>query len=124
MYGTGDDIRLPRETLKDWGFYAQLLWGFRKDWAAGIRFDYASGSGYDVHVNFQTGNVTPLPRNLDPFRDDRYRISPLLVWQPTEFSRFRLQYNYDQFKVLGQGNASSVWLGVEFMLGAHAAHKY
>jgi len=36
IYGTGDDIRLPRETLKDWGFYSQLLWGFRKDWSAGI----------------------------------------------------------------------------------------
>lgn len=119
-----NDIRLPKETLYDWGFYAQLLWGFKKDWAAGIRFEYASGSGYDVHVNGQTGNVEVLPRNLDPFRDDRYRISPLIEWLPTEFSRFRLQYNYDRYKLPGWRDASSVWLGVEFMLGAHAAHKY
>ncbi len=122
--GNQNEIRLPKETLYDWGFYGQLLWGFQKDWAAGVRFEYVSGSGYDVHVNGQTGNVEVLPRNLDPFRDDRYRISPLLLWQLTEFSRFRLQYNYDRYKLPGWHNASTVWLGAEFMLGAHAAHKY
>jgi hypothetical protein len=119
-----NDIRLPKETLYDWGFYAQLLWGFRNNWATGIRFEYASGDGCNAHVDSQTGNVQIVPRNLDPFRDDRYRISPLLLWQPTEFSRFRLQYNYDRFKFLSEGDAHTVWLGVEFMLGAHAAHKY
>ena len=39
-------------------------------------------------------------KNLDPFRDDRYRISPLVSWQPTPFSRIRLQYNYDRAKHL------------------------
>lgn len=121
---SGNPIYLPKETLVDWGLYAQLLWGFKKDWAAGLRFEYATGSGDDLHVNFQTGNVTVLSRNLDPFRDDRYRLSPLLMWQPTEFSRFRLQYNYDRYKLPGWRDASTVWLGVEFMLGAHAAHKY
>jgi hypothetical protein len=121
---SGNPIYLPKETLVDWGLYAQLLWGFKKDWAAGIRFEYASGSGDDLHVNFQTGNVSVLSRNLDPFRDDRYRISPLIEWLPTEFSRFRLQYNYDRYKLPGWRDASTVWLGAEFMLGAHAAHKY
>ena len=124
IFGTADDIRLPRETLKDWGYYAQLLWGFRRNWATGIRFEYASGSGNDVHVDFNTGTVQFISRNSDPFRDDRYRISPQLTWLPTEFSRFRLQYNYDSYKHFGRGDDHSVWLGVEFMLGAHAAHKY
>ncbi len=124
ILGTGDDIRLPHETLKDWGLYSQLLWGFRNNWATGIRFEYVSGSGYDVNVDFATGAVHYVGRNSDPFRDDRYRVSPLLVWQPTEFSRFRFQYNYDRFKLPGWRNAYSFWLGGEFMLGAHAAHKY
>jgi hypothetical protein len=128
VFGTSDDIRLPRETLKDWGFYSQLLWGFRNNWATGIRFEYVSGSGNSVNVDFLTGTVNLLSRNQDPFRDNRYRISPLLVWQPTEFSRFRLQYNYDHNKEVLPGfshrAASSVWLGAEIMLGAHAAHKY
>ena len=124
IFGTGDDISLPRQTLIDWGFYSQLLWGFRRNWIAGIRFEYASGSGNDVQVDFGTGTVQFISRNSDPFRDDRYRISPQLTWLPTEFSRLRLQYNYDAFKYTSPKDAHSVWLGVEFMLGAHAAHKY
>jgi hypothetical protein len=121
-------ISLPSDTLKDWGFYAQLLYGFRKNWAAGIRGEYVSGSGNSVSVDFLTGTATPVSRNSDPFRNDRYRISPLLAWHPSEFSRFRLQYNYDHNSDRLPGfegqNAHSVWLGVEFMFGAHAAHKY
>ena len=128
IIGTIDDIRLSKQVLKDWGFYSQLLWGFRKDWAGGIRFDYASGGGNSVSVNFLSGMVNILHRNQDPFRNNRYRISPLLAWHPTEFSRFRLQYNYDHFSErlieFGRRDAHSVWLGVEFMLGADAAHKY
>jgi hypothetical protein len=121
-------ISLPSATLKDWGFYAQLLYGFRKNWAAGIRGEYVTGSGNSVSVDFLTGTVTPVSRNSDPFRNDRFRISPLLAWHPSEFSRFRLQYNYDHNSDHLPGfegrNAHSVWLGVEFMFGAHAAHKY
>jgi hypothetical protein len=126
--GTNDDILLPRKTLLDWGFYSQLLWGCQHPWAAGIRYEYVSGSGSNVNVDFTTGAVTTVSRNSDPFRGDRHRLSPLLVWQPTEFSRFRLQYNYDHYSVRPSGLDHridhSVWLGVEFMLGAHAAHKY
>ncbi len=125
---TPDDILLPKQTLKDWGFYAQLLWGFRPRWATGVRFEYASGSKDSVDVDFLSGTVDILRRNQDPLRNNRYRISPLLAWHPTEFSRFRLQYNYDRFSKriqdFGGRDAHSVWLGVEFMLGAHAAHKY
>lgn len=128
FFDPGSGISLPGATLKDWGFYTQLLYGFRKNWAAGIRGEYVSGSGNSVAVDFLTGTVAPVNRNSDPFRNDRYRISPLLAWHPSEFSRFRLQYNYDHNSDRLPGfegqNAHSVWLGVEFMFGAHAAHKY
>jgi hypothetical protein len=128
FFDPASGISLPSETLKDWGFYAQLLYGFRKNWATGIRGEYVSGSGNSVDVDFVAGTVTPVSRNLDAFRNDRYRISPLLVWQLTEFARFRLQYNYDHNSESIPGfnhrDFSSVWLGAEFMLGAHAAHKY
>jgi hypothetical protein len=124
--GTADDILLSPKTLLDWGFYTQLLWGFRNTWATGIRYEYATGSGDNVNVDFATGTVSIVPRNSDPFRGDRHRVSPLLVWQPTEFTRFRLQYNYDHHNFSGfdHQNAHSIWLGAEFMFGAHAAHKY
>jgi hypothetical protein len=114
----GDEIiDLPRETLHDWGFYTQILYGFHPGWAAGLRYEYAGGSG--------DGGLELESRDEDPFRCDRHRISPLLAWYPSEFSRFRLQYNYDHSDHLdGDDDAHSVWLGAEFLIGSHPAHKF
>ena len=109
---------LPRDILRDWGLYTQVLYGFRPGWAAGARFEYASGHGDSV-VDGELAS-----RSGDPFRDDRYRASPLLVWQPTEYSRFRLQYNYDDAPHIDGGDAHTVWLGGEVLYGAHPAHRY
>jgi hypothetical protein len=108
------------DTLDDWGFYSQLLWGFRRGWATGLRVEYASGSGDD----FDAEMGTFVSHNDDPFRDDRLRISPLLVFHPSEFSRLRLQLNYDNARHLSKRDAYSVWAGLEFLFGAHAAHAY
>ena len=59
----------------------------------------------------------------DPLRDNRTRISPLLIRQLSEFSRLRLQYNYDKADHVGRAE-HSIWLGVEVALGKHAAHKF
>lgn len=104
---------LPEETLNDRGLYTQILYGFQTGWAAGLRYEYATGSGESVGG-----------RENDPFRDDRRRISPLLTWMSTEFSRVRAQYNFDRADHLPDKEAHSVWLGVEFMYGAHAAHSF
>jgi hypothetical protein len=109
-------ISLPSETLDDWGSFVQVLWGFRRGWSVGIRGEYADGSG---------GNNADLEylRDEDPFRDERRRISPLLVYQPSEFSRIRLQYNWDHADFLEESNdAHGVWLGFEWLFGAHPAH--
>jgi outer membrane receptor protein involved in Fe transport len=118
------DISLPAKTLRDWGLYTQLLWGFRPRWAAGVRYEYASGSGNDVNVDLAGGLAEMVSRNTDPFRDNRHRISPLLVFHPSEFSRLRLQYNYDWAAHLPGRDAHTVWLGAEILYGAHPAHKY
>ena len=59
---------------------------------------------------------------FDVFRGQRTRISPDLTFYPSEFSKIRLQYNYDQGVLFGTGH--SVWLQIEFLLGAHGAHKF
>jgi hypothetical protein len=102
------DVDLPSETLWDYGFYTQLLWGFHKGWVAGLRGDWVSGERGAFYQ--------------DPDRDARWRISPNLTWYPTEFSKLRLQYNYDDRANIGVDH--SVWLQFEFLLGAHAAHKF
>jgi hypothetical protein len=58
----------------------------------------------------------------DPNRLLRWRLSPSLTWYPSEFSKLRLQYNYDDREKMGVDH--SVWLQFEFSLGAHAAHKF
>jgi hypothetical protein len=117
---TGLPAVLGRETVTDWGFYSQWLYGFRKGWIAGFRMDYLTGDTAGYEKMGLTMNGQPL--GSDKLRDERWRLSPNLTWLPTEFTKIRLQYNYDDRRDIGQDH--SVWLQFEFSLGAHAAHKY
>jgi hypothetical protein len=100
-------LTLPSETLKDKGWYAQVLWGIKPRIVAGLRGEAASGNGAAF---------------VSDLRRDQSRISPNLTWYPTEFSKFRVQYNYDNRHELG--NENSLWFQFEFLIGAHAAHKF
>ena len=100
---------LPAETLRDWGFYSQVLWGFKPRWVAGLRGEYADGNSGADDAN-------------EVFRGERTRISPVLTFYPSEFSKIRLQYNYDHGELFGDEH--SIWLQMEFLLGAHGAHKF
>ncbi|MFO1513897.1 MAG: TonB-dependent receptor [Verrucomicrobiota bacterium] len=117
---TGLPAVLSRETVTDWGFYSQVLYGFTKNWVAGLRGDYVTGSlgNYEQLALTLDGN----PVGRDQLRRERWRLSPNLTWYPSEFSKIRLQYNYDNRADLGIDH--SVWLQFEFLLGAHAAHKF
>jgi hypothetical protein len=98
---------LPAERLKDWGVYSQLLWGVKPRIVLGLRGEVVDGDDAAFAVDS---------------RVRRYRVSPNVTWYPTEFSKLRLQYNYDDRE--GIGTDHSLWLQVEFILGAHAAHKF
>jgi hypothetical protein len=117
---TGAPAVLPGETLTDYGFYTQLLYGFMPRWVAGLRFDYVRGERGDYERLSLSRDGEALVRDIE--RAERWRISPNLTWFPTEFSKIRLQYNYDDRKGIGRDH--SVWLQFEFILGAHAAHKF
>jgi len=110
-FEAGEDVAagLPAETLRDWGFYSQLLWGFKPRWIAGLRGEWVDGN---------TGAFD----SEDVFRGQRTRISPNLTFYPSEFSKIRLQYNYDHGEHFGDEH--SIWLQLEFLLGAHGAHKF
>ena len=105
--------RLARETLTDYGFYSQLAYGFRPGWVVAFRGDYVDRR--DV------GQFEELYGN-DPERAGRWRLSPNLTWYPSEFSRLRLQYNYDQRRHIG--NDHSVWMQMDFSIGSHGAHHF
>jgi hypothetical protein len=100
-------VTLPGETLNDDGAYAQVLWGIKPRIVAGLRGEFARGN--------QSAFASELRR-------DQSRLSPNLTWYPTEFSKFRVQYNYDHRNAIG--NDHSLWFQFEFLIGAHAAHKF
>ena len=101
------DIILPEGRLKDRGGYAQVLYGIKPRIVAGLRGDWSYRDD-SIFINAVRGN--------------RFRLSPNVSWYPTEFSKFRVQYNYDDRQ--GLDKAHSLWFQFEFLLGAHAAHKF
>lgn len=103
------ELLLPRRTLNDWGTYAQMLWGFSPRWVAGMRFDYVEGSN---------GNAGD-----DLNRDRRLRYAPSITFYPSEFSKWRLQYNFDDQPDRGRHDHTVV-LQWEFLLGTHGAHSF
>jgi hypothetical protein len=111
--GDGVNDPAPQELLKDWGAYTQVSYGFKKGWVAAIRGDFVD--------RLHRGEYEMIYGD-DPERAQRWRISPNLTWYPTEFSKIRLQYNLDERDDIGIDH--SVWLQVEFLLGAHGAHKF
>ena len=112
VFGDQSVRTLKRERLVDYGFYSQIAYGFRKGWIAALRGDWVDSRRGEYERRF----------GLDPDRAARWRISPNLTWLPSEFSKVRLQYNYDQRHKIGVDH--SVWLQFEFSLGSHAAHKF
>lgn len=108
-FEAGEDINagLSDEVMHNWGTYSQIAWGFKKRWIAGLRGDYVDGEEEAV----------------DPLGFERWRLSPNLTFYPSEFSKIRLQYNYDD--ILKNGSTEhSVFLQFEFLLGSHGAHKF
>jgi len=102
------DGALPSATFDDWGAYLQASWGYKPGHVIGLRVDRVAGDQGDP---------------MDPLLAPRWRLSPAWTWFPTEFSKLRLQYNFDRSDVFSH-DEHSLWLQLEFLLGAHAAHKF
>ena len=57
----------------------------------------------------------------------RSRLSGDVTWYPSEFSKFRLQCNFDKLQsntFLPARDEQSAFLMYEIALGAHGAHKF
>lgn len=94
--------------LSQSGLYSQLIWRFDQQWRTGLRADI----------------ITQDERMPDaPFRA---RASTMLEYNPTEFTRFRLQYNLDHSRLLGESHPllHEVFLQFNLAMGAHGAHEF
>ena len=107
--GVDSAAGLPAETLHDWGLYSQVQWGFCERWVLGLRGEYVTG---DKSVS----------EEATAERLTAERVSPNITWFPSEFSKLRLQYNHTWRE--NAPDEDALWLQFEFMLGAHAAHKF
>ena len=105
------------------GYYLQGVYQFRPEWRVGLRYDRLwSDNRFKVIDN---------PDGLDPRQilhdsglengHDPYRLSAMLDFSRSEFSRLRLQYEYDQSTSKGD----NLWmLQYIYSLGSHGAHQY
>jgi len=108
-----------RTTLDDAGLYSQLLWGFSRPWVVGVRYDRARGER--TAFSLPDGDYAS---SLDALRDSRQRYSAVLSYYPSEFSKLRLQYNYDRAEFRSASDAHSAYVQFEILFGAHGAHKF
>ena len=127
------DAQTPEGTLENWGWYAQLVYRFAKRWNSGFRFGIIDtntpvqeeGEGADAE-----SNLFSLIRAEEGGEEEAmlgllgrtYRISPMLTFNPSEFSRIRLQYDY-----LNQDfaeNQHAIFLQFQYSIGAHGSHPY
>lgn len=99
---------LAADTFDDHGGYLQAVWGPKPGWTVGARLERVGGDVGDDPA--------------DPRFDPRWRASLQASWYPTEYSKIRLQYSRDDRS--SYPDAHTIWLQFEFLLGAHAAHKF
>jgi hypothetical protein len=110
------------------GYYVQAVYQFTRGWRVGLRYDRLESdnrlSNYDGNVG---GGGTPI--DFEEFAEesgfgslnDPERWSVMLDYAPSEFSRFRLQYNRDES--LAQAD-DQIYLQYVVSLGPHGAHRF
>lgn len=145
------DAETLEGTLRDYGFYTQVIYRFAQRWRAGIRFgmtdtrdaiefddDHHDEEHHDedhherAFVNSSASPFAGITNNGDDDHhhgDDQlglfgreYRISPMLTFSPTEFSYIRLQYDYTDQKF--DRSQHAVFLQFMYAIGAHGAHPF
>ena len=103
------------------GWYLQAVYQFTPRWRAGLRYD-ALDSGTPAIGLVESG---ALPAEALPalVPGKPARATAMLDWNPSEFSRWRLQYARDDSRDDGDRD-EQLQLQYLFGIGAHGAHKY
>ena len=100
---------------KQAGYYSELIYQLDRNWRTGIR--YSAITKNDVSLN------PDIP-------DDMYVTSAMVEYHFSEFSRVRLEYNYDsslyteENDALVKNNKNEISLQFNYAIGAHGAHAF
>ena len=95
------------------GFYAQGVYQFIPNWRVGVRYDWLNPGSVDYGANgayLANGSFNP------------QRTAIMLDWTPSEFSRFRVQYQ--QAKLRPDFTDNEIFVQYILTLGAHGAHNF
>ncbi len=109
------DIQEQSKTQE--GLYTQLVYAPDQNWRMGARYD-------TIYTNEALFVEEPLPTT--PYE----RYSAMLEYHFSEFSRLRLQYNYNSslygetLSGYQQADVQSLILSFNLSIGAHAAHNF
>ena len=95
------------------GFYVQGVYQFMSNWRVGARYDWLNPGSVDYGPNgiyLANGSFNP------------QRTAIMFDWTPSEFSRFRIQYQ--QAKLRPDFTDNEIFVQYILTLGAHGAHKF
>lgn len=95
------------------GWYLQGVWQFQPRWRVGLRHDRLDAGSVDYAAN----NAALDRPDFKPRRD-----SLMFDYNPSEFSRVRLQFNRD--RSMREVSDNQVLLQYIMSLGSHGAHKF
>lgn len=113
-YDANGGLRTPALSQQQSGYYSQLVWRFAPQWRTGVRYD-----AIDQNQVLVAGRD-----RLMPYGE---RQTVMLEYNPTEFSRIRLQFArngalFDEDKARRQFD--EVLLQFNMAIGAHGAHSF
>ena len=114
--GTMTDTYSSRQS----GWYLQGVYQFLPQWRAGYRYDQLSAGTTSIGlVDSGALSAADFPV-LNPYNPKRHTM--MVDWNPSEFSRIRLQFARDYSRQNEPDN--QVFLQYIVSLGAHGAHKF
>jgi hypothetical protein len=102
------------------GWYLQGVYQFLPRWRFGARYD-SLDSG-EVTVGLVQQGVLSLADFGTLAAASPSRVSAMFDWNPSEFSRLRLQYAWDEARASVRDQ--QLMLQYLYSIGAHGAHKF
>jgi hypothetical protein len=112
--GTQNGLSYSANDLEDWAWLMEGVYGFAPRWRAGLRYEQAGGDG---------ASFSQL-RSADSARSDRTRLTPMVTFRASEFSKLTFQVNFDDADHLADKTQTSYWLSAEVLIGKHPAHNF
>jgi hypothetical protein len=101
---------------KQSGYYLQSVYQFHPNWRIGYRFDRLAA----LHSTFGAGLTSSQFPILQPYSPQRNTL--MVDFNPSEFSRIRLQYAQDRSRP--DFTDQQWWLQYIVSLGTHGAHQF